>query len=403
MILDKEYPATHSMSTSWFFADLDGNVALFDFNENGPVPTSVHEDCLPYMLYQNLDVTIIEGIPTARLTDEQIDSLLKDCKDDGCYEYLVEIDPNKVSVLVDALENKVLEVVIRLAVHRNLYWIEEYDDVSAGDLIRFENSGCIIKRYSLPDYTSVDKFEDGKLVFTNDFSSLPFYFYAQTYWPTEEAIRKVYNPTVMPLKVDQLNHETRDKISTLPIRFADSEYVQIAAYLPFDEREEFDDSVLDGYCKYPDEQGVIKYYHNGRTAFSKDAINFSDTPTAIIIADLKMRSYDMKESRTFVSMLGVYIPLKDLQTKSQMEELVKMYRPYVLILWSEAVERLRQWFDVMDRSIVINGETIKYFLNTETEKYRNQIEQLIHLPYRGVTIPKVLSEEDAKRLKKEEK
>ncbi|MCQ2201166.1 MAG: hypothetical protein MJZ27_03660 [Bacteroidales bacterium] len=206
----------------------------------------------------------------------------------------------------------------------------------------------------------------------------------------------------MPLKIDQLNHETRDKISTLPIRFADSEYVQIAAYLPFDERE-VDDSVLDGYCKYPDEQGVIKYYHNGRTAFSKDAINFSDTPTAIIIADLKMRSYDMKESRTFVSMLGVYIPLKDLQTKSQMEGLVKMYRPYVLILWSEAVERLRQWFDVMDRSIVINGETIKYFLNTETEKYRNQIEQLIHLPYRGVTIPKVLSEEDAKRLRKEEK
>lgn len=41
MIVDKEYPATHSMSTAWYGIDLEGNVALFEFNENGPVPQGV--------------------------------------------------------------------------------------------------------------------------------------------------------------------------------------------------------------------------------------------------------------------------------------------------------------------------------------------------------------------------
>ena len=44
MIIEKEYPATHSLSTSWFAIDLDGNVAILDFNENGPVPTVADSD-----------------------------------------------------------------------------------------------------------------------------------------------------------------------------------------------------------------------------------------------------------------------------------------------------------------------------------------------------------------------
>ena len=37
----KEFPATHSMSTQWFVVDEEGNIALFDFDENGPVPVNI--------------------------------------------------------------------------------------------------------------------------------------------------------------------------------------------------------------------------------------------------------------------------------------------------------------------------------------------------------------------------
>ena len=38
MKIDKEYPATHSMSTAWFCADMDGNVTIIDIADDGPVP-----------------------------------------------------------------------------------------------------------------------------------------------------------------------------------------------------------------------------------------------------------------------------------------------------------------------------------------------------------------------------
>ncbi len=44
MKTDREYPATHSMSTTWFGIDKDGNVAIIDFNENGPVPSFIGEE-----------------------------------------------------------------------------------------------------------------------------------------------------------------------------------------------------------------------------------------------------------------------------------------------------------------------------------------------------------------------
>ena len=47
MKTDKEYPATHSMDTAWFVSDLDGNVAIFQFEEDGPGPipfTDLHTD-----------------------------------------------------------------------------------------------------------------------------------------------------------------------------------------------------------------------------------------------------------------------------------------------------------------------------------------------------------------------
>ena len=58
MKIDKEYPATHSMDTAWFVTDLDGNVAIFQFEEDGPGPipfTDLHTDELIPMLGETKD------------------------------------------------------------------------------------------------------------------------------------------------------------------------------------------------------------------------------------------------------------------------------------------------------------------------------------------------------------
>ena len=40
----KEFPATHSMDTEWFIADAEGNIALFDFDDDGPVPVKIADN-----------------------------------------------------------------------------------------------------------------------------------------------------------------------------------------------------------------------------------------------------------------------------------------------------------------------------------------------------------------------
>ena len=62
MITGKEFPSTHSMDTAWFAVDLDGNVAIFQFEEEGPglVPfTDIHTD----ELLLDYSVQMEYGIP----------------------------------------------------------------------------------------------------------------------------------------------------------------------------------------------------------------------------------------------------------------------------------------------------------------------------------------------------
>ena len=77
MITDKEYPATHSMSTSWYVADEDGNVGIMDFNENGPVPWQTEENCIESLIYGHNEEDENNTFLPIALTDEQIDDLME--------------------------------------------------------------------------------------------------------------------------------------------------------------------------------------------------------------------------------------------------------------------------------------------------------------------------------------
>jgi hypothetical protein len=71
---DKEYPATHSMSTAWYMADEDGNVGIMDFNENGPIPWGLGEYSLNELVIGDVEEDEL-GLKI-ELTEDQIFELL---------------------------------------------------------------------------------------------------------------------------------------------------------------------------------------------------------------------------------------------------------------------------------------------------------------------------------------
>jgi len=72
MIQDKEYPATHSMSTAWYMVDDDDNVAIIEYNENGPVPWDVPEAITEDLLFGPPTGVSDSCKTTIELTEEQI-------------------------------------------------------------------------------------------------------------------------------------------------------------------------------------------------------------------------------------------------------------------------------------------------------------------------------------------
>ena len=83
MITDKEYPATHSMATSWYCVDEDGNVGIFDIDDNGPVPVGEYrQNCVDEVFYE--DFTFDEAqFKRLHLSPDQISQMLEpmDMKD----------------------------------------------------------------------------------------------------------------------------------------------------------------------------------------------------------------------------------------------------------------------------------------------------------------------------------
>ena len=115
MKIDKEYPATHSMSTAWYCVDEDGNVGIFDIDDNGPVPL-VGEQNVEFVddaIWDEFPSEPIGHIRHFPLTSEQISSLLLPVSSDDNYwefehgfwsnyfwsEIIVRIDVSKYNLL----------------------------------------------------------------------------------------------------------------------------------------------------------------------------------------------------------------------------------------------------------------------------------------------------------------
>ena len=80
MLIDKEYPATHSMTTAWYMVDDDGNIAIMQADDNGPVPFGVMPEGFASNILFGEGLDENEKCGPIELTKEQIEQLRAEAK-----------------------------------------------------------------------------------------------------------------------------------------------------------------------------------------------------------------------------------------------------------------------------------------------------------------------------------
>jgi len=291
---DKEYPATHSMETSWFAIDADGNVAIVEFGDDGPVPDFVgyKQNCISDVIFETMATDNHNGLPYLHLTDEQIDVMLSysQPKDDLPYSFSawyerkkkgnviehvnVELDENpKYSALTDYLkENEYLSFPIVISQNNsasrlktlaapllskaeeitiNRYCFTDgiieldaaYEQDAKSIMADHKDEFCLLSPqrhlyYSycnLSDYPNIRRHVKRIYAFYVDgekeMDFTPFFFYKQE-WLSWPAVKQ--STPIHPFTVKQLPKDVAEKAIRLPIRFDDAKYFQFVKHYGFE-------------------------------------------------------------------------------------------------------------------------------------------------------------------------
>ena len=131
MKIDKEYPATHSMSTSWYIADIDGNVGILDYNENGPVPWETEQSDTESLVYGHCENYDTKDYIRIDLTDDQIDDLMENPHhpkdEDLWFNCIFEIDLEQETDFLELAKSPDVEIELCISKERGLYYVDIYD------------------------------------------------------------------------------------------------------------------------------------------------------------------------------------------------------------------------------------------------------------------------------------
>jgi len=225
MKTNKEYPATHSMDTAWFVTDLDGNVAIFQFEEDGPGPipfTDLHTDALIPMLGEEKDE--ISYMPFTKDQVEELKSGLKPLKKAIEIRSLsnILVLPEKVDELIKAGAN----FDLCYSKEEGFYHLEYWHDFEDENVQAFIDKGYILgaQECDIEIY-----FEDNR----DDCSEhrlahFPFYVYEQgaINFPPGRVVEPKY-----PMKVDQMSERAKKYMLKLPVHFEKNEYVEPAEFV----------------------------------------------------------------------------------------------------------------------------------------------------------------------------
>lgn len=244
MLKEKEYPATHSMSTAWYCVDEDGNVGIIDIEDDGPVPVGGYtQDVVETIFWDDFSIDNGDYIKYLMLKPEQIAPLIDMPGDYGTWEYndgkwsnidwmqaIIKIDMSKLNVLRQALskEKSPFQRPICLSKEQGLFYVDFYYNKKGIELL-IQND-VIMAKYKVPYYCN-DWAEDYKEEGKRQMNSFPFYLYHQDYTPNYLPAMRLTCPS-SPLKIEQLPKELQAKIRKLPLKFKDTKRIQLAELMP---------------------------------------------------------------------------------------------------------------------------------------------------------------------------
>ena len=246
MKIDKEYPATHSMATAWFCADEEGNVAIFDIEDDGPVPVGGYTQDNPndvfWVKFSGDNNIMIKSMP---LSIEQIHFMLMPYKERDVWKYkasgwtnydlrniIIRIDTDKLDIFEKALsyDNSYLSGAVCLSKEMGYYYVSLCYNKEGVELL--EKNDVILELHKAPYYNTYwgDGDEENKSIMENN-KRFPIFFYHQDYSPNCYPLLRITTPK-FPMKVEQLPTDIQKKITRLPLIFNETEKIQLAELMP---------------------------------------------------------------------------------------------------------------------------------------------------------------------------
>ena len=461
MKLTKEYPATHSMATSWFAIDEDGKVALLNFEDNGPVP------CPPARLEQSPE-SLIEGegderwsgVKYLNYTDEQVKEMFREAPegfkdlynpdDDYFFDY-VQINSSRTDEFLSILEPIIKSDECALVCFNKNVGIYNLDDVKMNKDVfgKLKASGCIVKVLKLfVDYDFM-----GIPEYAERLSPIPFFVYNQDYDLHGDLV-KVYTPTMPPFTESQLSEFMRKSALRIKGKFSETQHVQPASNRPFISHEHLERRFINGQVYYrmrlTGNSNEEAYIYDSLLSCEKiDAEYCKECPIfdagswrlyskflrgdeltnhptiGLIIDGDSQREYMVRYDepdwvyKSFItsaiqceSAYDEYTSLGNAyklcqqvgdvpvfkHCKVYFERIMSIFKPNVLVLSEISQHLLLSVYEHDEIYVTIAGERYPFFALNEAKEHKGEILQYANKPYRGKVIPKSLSVEEAESI-----
>ena len=246
MKLNKEYPATHSMATAWYCVDEDGNVGVFDIDDNGPIPVGEYKDTIvDNVFWDDFSADDKEfGFRVLNLTDEQIEQLLSKPNEErgewknsygslfnGAWmDAIIQIDMSKLVLFRQCIDNNdhSYGTPVCISKKRGLFFVDFSTNRFAVDAL--EQNNVVLAKYFSPHYYAPDSIEDANENFLGN-ENFPFFIFYQDYSVNAAPAIKLTSPT-HPLKIEQLPSNIKGNIKLLPLKFNNTQKIQLAELMP---------------------------------------------------------------------------------------------------------------------------------------------------------------------------
>lgn len=454
MITDKEYPATHSMDTSWYGVDLDGNIAMIEFNDNGPVPYEIEQTCIADLIFGHDERSYGRGFFRFELTDEQIDGLLEPPEQPSAKTYwgtvVIEIDPSREDEFMSEIRgSKDFTIDFCISRARGLYEVSTHGSVEYTKKRGIIKADTTLRR--LLDLNLIKSVREQLyidcLMPEQGFGKFPYYVYYQDYNPYIPIERR-HVPS-SPVMINQVPPAFRDRLLRLPIRFRETSEFNIAEW------HLSKSSCVDGIevvngCEYkllPLNDGteayicssLLEYEHfvehcSLRSADCKHCLQrcyvavgleFTNRPTVIFIFNPAERDYALRFVTDVIVQRAVSIPLMsfipgtnwDQVTGAKDERYVRLannlfvdnsfefefyinrFKPRVIICYDNTVDAINRRYGIKDNVVTICDKDYPIYLKSQIEAHRDEIERLATLPYRGEVVPHIITREEMEHIK----